>query len=492
MFRKVVLLFVCLGFGRMAAQPGYPCGNDDHSQQQWLPRYFENIRQSQMASSPRTTQYIPVAFQLVARTNTVGRAATWRALEVLCEMNELFAPSGFQFYLRKGGIFFIDHDGIFNDHELASNQQAMRGNRVDSAVNIFVVNQIASGAVGYYDSGDDWIVIRRDVFKSGNKTTTHEMGHFFSLLHPHFGWDAVAWNAQIHGNPAPAVASDGISPTERADSSNCTTAGDMLCDTPPDYNFGLGWQQSCDYGGGAMDPLGTLVDPDESLIMSYFQDSCRNRFSAGQKALMLADFQNPARLFLRPAYSPQSDTIGATSLLISPAGGVSTAGNDLVFTWTKVEGAKYYYVEFDRSAAFSLAPVGMITTDTTITFTQNWLEDKTYYWRVWAYNDSYACAAPSSSATFQVSVVSGINDWPESFFRIGQAAGSREITLYFSNTKPINMPVKIINTSGITCFETTFFLPPGGQKQKLSLDFLPAGIYLFSPSGFPGKIICLY
>ncbi|MEZ4828717.1 MAG: zinc-dependent metalloprotease [Bacteroidia bacterium] len=492
MFRTILILSVCLCLGKVSAQTESLCGNSDISQQAWMPRYLKNIRKPQNAGRNEVL-YIPVAFQLVARTNGAGRAATWRALEILCEMNELFAPAGFRFYLREGGIFFLNHDGIFNDHELLVNQQPMRNNRVDSAVNIFVVNQIASGAVGYYDSANGWIVVRRDVFKAGNKTTTHEMGHFFSLLHPHFGWDAVAWNAQIHGNPAPAIASDGITPTERADSSNCTTAGDMLCDTPPDYNFGLNWQQSCDYGGSALDPSGLPVDPDESLIMSYFQDNCRNRFSGEQIAAMQADYVNPERLFLHSGYMPSDDTISSGAVLVSPSGGVSVSGNELDFHWTRVVGAKYYYVETDRSNSFSLEPLGMITADTFATFSQAWLEDKTYYWRVWAYNDSYTCAAPSLPAVFQVSTVSGINNFPrQPFFRVEQAAGSREVTLYFSTSRPLIIPVKIINLNGQTCLETTVYLSAGEQKHILSLDVLPAGIYLVSLPHFSGKTISLY
>ncbi|MEZ4948184.1 MAG: hypothetical protein R2784_02135 [Saprospiraceae bacterium] len=47
------------------------------------------------------------------------------------------------------------------------------------------------------------------------------------------------------------------SPTELQDGSNCTTAGDKICDTPPDYNFGLINGNSC--YGGAKDPNGVTA-----------------------------------------------------------------------------------------------------------------------------------------------------------------------------------------------------------------------------------------
>lgn len=207
---------------------------------------------------------------------------------------------------------------------------------------------------------------------------------------------------------------------------------------------------------------------------------------------MQADFQNPVRAYLHSEYLPMTDTLQDTPLLISPAGGVSLPGNELVFFWGKMPGAKYYYVEVDRSTTFGLEPKGVITTDTTAVFSQAWLEDKTYYWRVFAYNDSYTCAPPSAVGTFGVNIVSGINDWSETFFRVEQAAGSREITLYFSTLKPDNIHLKMLNLNGQICFETTFFLPPGDQKRILSLDFLPAGIYLLNSHHSAGKVICLY
>ena len=72
----------------------------------------------------------------------------------------------------------------------------------------------------------------------------------------------MPWSADI-GNPAPASSPGGI-PTEKMDGSNCETAGDYLCDTPPDYN-GFGWDD-CDYDGGAQDPMGVEIDPEERLI----------------------------------------------------------------------------------------------------------------------------------------------------------------------------------------------------------------------------------
>ncbi|TAE45895.1 MAG: hypothetical protein EAZ89_21025, partial [Bacteroidetes bacterium] len=254
---------------------------------------------SQAAGRSDTLYQIPVVFHLVARSNGSSQTQAWRVLQALCELNEQFEAAGIRFFLPEQGIRQVNQTSLFTQHYLSANQQQMRNLRADSALNIFVVqNAGPSGeqnVVGYFDAGDDWLVLRRDMLRSGNKALAHECGHFFGLLHPHYGWDVQAWTQP---GPAPALSSDGITATERMDGSNCQSAGDQLCDTPPDYNVGLDWQQSCHYAGGVQDPAGTLLDPAEGLIMSYFNDSCRAVFSPQQQALMRAALALPARAYL--------------------------------------------------------------------------------------------------------------------------------------------------------------------------------------------------
>lgn len=61
---------------------------------------------------------------------------------------------------------------------------------------------------------------------------------------------------------------------------NCTSAGDLICDTPADPNFNY----SCSYNGNARDPIGMIYTPDPKNIMSY--STCTEFFSAGQEGRM--------------------------------------------------------------------------------------------------------------------------------------------------------------------------------------------------------------
>lgn len=405
MIKKTFILFGFL-FALSSAY-SQECGVTNADQANWFSKYKEHLSEDSYGDVTLDEYQIPIVLHLVARDNGVGRAKISTALAMLCELNALYAGTGISFYLANGGINLIDHDGIFNDNNLAIHQLAMENERQDSALNVFVVNSVgANNVVGFYDSNRDWVVIQKSVFVQENKTLAHEIGHLFSLLHPHFGWDGVAWNMSIHGNPTQEIASDGITLTEKMDGSNCEIAGDLLCDTPPDYNFGINWSQSCNYQGGAKDPNNVLVDPDESLIMSYFNDDCRSSFTAAQIGVLLLDIEHPTREYLRPEYEPSSDSILNPAQLNFPNTLLTITNEIIDFDWEVVPNAQYYYIEYDRSPDFDLDPKGMITEQNSISISHAWIAGLDYYWRVFAWNESYFCNTASNVQQFKVDVMS--------------------------------------------------------------------------------------
>lgn len=144
---------------------------------------------------------------------------------------------------------------------------------------------------------DRYIVVSRKCLDNGS-TLTHEFGHFLGLLHTH-------------------ESSNGI---EYVNGSNCTIAGDLLCDTPADPNlFGSVIDSNCNYLGSDLDPLNELYKPDPSFIMSYARKDCRRRFSDDQYAVMRLnkdqikifyedDCSSLPDLALKSAFTP--DTLG--------------------------------------------------------------------------------------------------------------------------------------------------------------------------------------
>lgn len=100
-------------------------------------------------------------------------------------------------------------------------------------------------------------------------TLTHEMGHYWGLEHTFAG-------------------------PELANGSDCTTAGDAICDTPADPYMGPPLDQyltDCIFTGMMQDPNGDWFDPDVGNIMSYYS-GCRCHFSYQQYERMAQTYLN--------------------------------------------------------------------------------------------------------------------------------------------------------------------------------------------------------
>ncbi|WP_020535469.1 hypothetical protein [Lewinella cohaerens] len=481
MFYKAILFIV----GSLFLLPLFSqdCGISDEDQSTWLPKYLAHLSSNDLSTFTTNEYKIPIALHLVARDNGVGRAKVATALEVLCELNDLYATTGISFYLPSNGINFVDHDGVFMDNNFAINQLAMQNERRDSALNVFVVNSVgASNVVGLYDANRDWVLLQKSVFVSGNKTLAHEIGHLFALLHPHFGWDGQAWDVAIHGNPSPEIASNGVTLTEKMDGSNCAEAGDLLCDTPPDYNFGIDWTQSCDYAGGATDPDNVLVNPDERLIMSYFSNSCRQVFSEEQIAIMQLDLEHPSREYLHPGYTPTADSLASLAELIAPAGMVNITSNTLDFSWEVVPGAQYYYIEYDRSPDFDLDPQGVITTQNATSISHPWLSGLNYYWRVLTWNELYFCSPPSTTQEFTVDITSSVlAENPENTLNMFSTPG--KLTLEYQLADLQGVDLKIYSLEGKEMFSKAINLSSGKGMYRLDVPMIPQGIFIVTIAG---------
>ena len=129
----------------------------------------------------------------------------------------------------------------------------------DFRINMYFVTDFTSdiGACGLADlngianATSSGIIIRKDCVNSG--TFAHEFGHFFSLEHTFAG-----------------------SGVELVDGSNCTTAGDGICDTPADpYVAGEPLENyidgDCNFINVQTDANGDYYTPDVGNIMSYYK-----------------------------------------------------------------------------------------------------------------------------------------------------------------------------------------------------------------------------
>jgi len=121
-------------------------------------------------------------------------------------------------------------------------------------------------------------------FDGTGSHVAHELGHYLGLPHT------------FHGtcfDGSKDECSDAVFTPELPDGSNCTTAGDRVCDTPADPGPSWFFSTGCDYNAGSCTASSTCTmadgrtyTPEIENVMSYYS-FCQNSFTAEQLQQML-------------------------------------------------------------------------------------------------------------------------------------------------------------------------------------------------------------
>lgn len=180
------------------------------------------------------------------------------------QLNQYFAPINMSFFFC-GPFNVIDNPDFYTIEGTKLNEMVSTYN-LPSTLDIFYVGEIDQCSwcgIAYLGfSMGDVILIKNQCI--GSKTLTHEIGHYFGLDHPH----------------------DNQFGNEFVDGSNCTTAGDKLCDTPAEPVLLGKVDYNCKYIGTDIDSKGAVYKPNVDNIMSYGPDACANKFTPQQYSLM--------------------------------------------------------------------------------------------------------------------------------------------------------------------------------------------------------------
>ena len=494
-----LLLLVLLPIG-LQAQGHHSCGTNPSIEgfAQQKARLLRNIRQAASGTTTvRNTTYVPVKFHIGARNDGSGRLNPQRVLDQLCELNEDFASLDIQFFLADGEINFINNTTFYTDH-FSTQFSVMNPNRDPRAMNVFIVENANTGVGGgggtvlaYYIPARDWIVITKTYVDKDDATLSHEVGHFFSLLHTFNGWECGDYN--VENVPAPANSCDGV-PTEYADGSNCNTAGDFICDTPADYNNGSGWN-NCNFTLNILDPQGDPIDPDERNYLSYFLNCPEDEyfFSDQQIAAMRADIESVDRNYLFFDPVPTYVTIDGPSTNISPADGEVTEGYNIVeFEWEAVPGATSYLFELDRVSSFSISPIRIITEENSLVL-ETLDPDRRYHWRVRPFNAHIGCADNSETTDFRTGegLVNTATPTEVDAFSVAPnpIVGENELNVYLSTTEAFFGQVELLDLNGrTTAIRQAFEFTVGENRLNLDLSNLPNGIYFLRINGLTGTL----
>jgi len=464
------------------------------NQQLQIDRILENKQALKNGIAvPREEINVPIKFHLVADSDGLSRVDVNDVLEQLCTLNMEFADTDFRFYIDNG-FNLIDSDAVFNTPtQGVAVAEMLRAKRDEGpeAINIFLTESARETDVGvilgFYANVNDWIVILESVVGTNNKALSHELGHYFSLAHPHFGWDRQPWDQAIHGNPVLITRTDGVR-VELVDGSNCDEAGDFICDTPPDYNFGFGWSRQCpDFNLDVMDRNLDVIDPLQPNFMSYFFGCDQITFTPGQNEMMLADYMSSRREHIRTGFNPITTEIPNTLELISPENNTTTKFFDGVeLTWTTVENASQYLVVL-RSGLDEIIEI----VEGTSVFITDLLPDEIYTWSVTPFNDGYTCAGKETNIlrTNNITTNTEDPDFAETIrvqpnpVNIGDA-----VTLHIETNEALEATLSIFSIEGKAIWSEKSSIGLGKNNIKLQTNEFQSGVYMLSLSTSKGTI----
>lgn len=353
----------------------------------------------------RETIYVPIKFHLVADGQGNGRIEEYKVYDELCNLNQAYAPHGIQFYIS-GGFNNVNNSNIYNTpgSSIGSIQMtAQKAAKGKNHLNIFVAAKADSGSglgttLGYYSPTFDLVVIRKDQMGKFNGTVPHEVGHFFSLMHTFNGWDSEAYDKNKHGNPIASKFSPGGVLNELQDGSNCEDAGDFLCDTKPDYNFGFGWDGCNPFTDEIKDFNGDIIEVDEENFMGYFIGCSEYHFSDMQIAMVKEDYMSSKRDYIKSNFVPTGQQVEGEINIESPENnedlGVYT---EIKLDWNDVPNASRYYVYMKQGASNKAR---YTTTESAIVL-PDLLKNKQYRWYVAAVSDFPGCSVRSEEYKFK-------------------------------------------------------------------------------------------
>ena len=496
MLLRVFILFV--SFSLLTFQSSFTqdihnphfCGF--HAGEKDIERLLANLEYAESIEFHRSNEtfYVPLKFHLIARADGTGRLNENDALSQICILNQNFASHNIQFFLKDKSFNYINSNAAFNNP--SNSTSVLNNNRDSRALNVYWADETIPGenVLGYYDPQWDWVVVRNNQVNS-HFTLSHEIGHFFSLMHTFFGWETEPWQEDLHGNPVTQV----FSPypwaqirVELADGSNCEISADRICDTPPDYGFGSFWGGCSPFTLEVYDRNNDLVEPMQNNYMSYFFNCPEYEFTPMQEAAMRADFSSPARNYLRNGFGiPETDEITEAPLGIYPEqNGTSEYFDKVPLIWDEVPGASFYFVEVSPLPIFgNNSIVQTIVFDTE--YTVNDLNpNANYHWRVRALNETNFCAPVSQRFTFRTSDIrTSVSSFPEnlisfSLIKNPLRTGMNPTIIIDNNVDYQELKFEIYSINGQLLSTESASLSSGNHKLSLNHNFNASGMYMIS------------
>jgi hypothetical protein len=211
------------------------------------------------------TFYIPIKAFVVVNTQGQMVVDSAQIINEIDSANTFFKYAKIQFELCELILINNLNLAIFNSPE---EEEIISGYGEDNRViNLYYVQELYLENVrvcgfAYFPPGQNRVFIDAACANLAN-TLTHELGHYFGLLHTH-GLSNVNRSLEL------------------VDKSNCESTGDYICDTPADPYLIDKVDNNCNYTGDEKDWRLDPYDPMTNNIMSYTNFNCPDSLTPGQ------------------------------------------------------------------------------------------------------------------------------------------------------------------------------------------------------------------
>ncbi|MDI6803227.1 MAG: T9SS type A sorting domain-containing protein [Bacteroidota bacterium] len=212
---------------------------------------------------PAWTRHIKLSVHIVRYSNGSGGISQSTINTAVQQLNSAYSTAQIAFEIAN--TYYIDNDTYaYLDNE-AERIALMAINVQPATINVYFVPGAAGISGAAYQPGIRLIVV--NAYATNGTTFPHEVGHNLFILHTH---DETYGKERITRVDIPNC------------TANCSSAGDLLCDTPADPNLYGNVNANCQWTGSGTDPCGhTNYNPDTRNYMSY-AGQCRNQFSSQQ------------------------------------------------------------------------------------------------------------------------------------------------------------------------------------------------------------------
>lgn len=488
----LAIIFSCQSLTGQA----HRCGTDQSDS------FMQDLRENKKSfeatrNKSRVERFIPITFHSVASTQGEGRATDELILEAMCTLNSRYEDTEMRFYLQD--INYVNSTNIYQSP--GSNQARNEINAIKSnnSLNVFIVDFAGTGVGGYYTRNLDIVVVLKTTLADDRYTLEHELGHFFSLAHTHRGWDQIASDPTItQGGYDPAIYGDTITITtvsssqsgstliELQDGSNCTTAADEICDTPPDYGFGFTCN-CCTMIYDVWDSNFDKVEPMIDNVMSYSNGCNPYRFSEEQVTAMFTDFDSNRRLYLRGGDEDTYNPITENANLLTPGlGSVIENYNGVFFDWEDVPNAEEYIIKIDGDDELEYR-----TTSSEL-FIQDLEPNGLYFWQVVPFNRYGSSCLSGDVNIFNTGAGTTSVDDIDGFSNVGihpnPVESGVDLNIFITSDNTLDARVSLIDITGKIVMTQNQNIQSGNNQIKLRTSSVNSGLYVVEVQTENGRL----